>query len=72
MKINKKEKILFWNAILAGIIGGVIGNFWVGSYFNMVSQNYNWMSLTTFIIFSLIFLITIILASNIIKKINKK
>jgi len=68
--MNKQKKQIFWSAALVGIVGGSIGNFWVGSYFNMFSQNFGFFSILIFGLFSLFFVIVIFLVFRIINKIN--
>ena len=68
MKINKEKKLIFWLAILMGIVAGAIGNFWAGSYFNMLDKNFELLSILTFGAFTLFFVAVII---NIYKRIKK-
>ncbi len=56
VKLNKKEKIIFWVGILTGIIGGAVGNFWVGSYFSLQDDFTNGVRWLAFLIFTGIFL----------------
>jgi fructose-specific phosphotransferase system IIC component len=71
-KFSKKEKLIFWMGLSAGIVGGVVGNFWVSSYFNMITERYSLISIITFSIFSLFFVGLIIYITKIIKKINSE
>jgi hypothetical protein len=64
MKLNKKEKIIFWIGLLTGIIGGAIGNFWVGSYFSLQDDFTNGVRWLTFLIFTIIFLGLIFLVNS--------
>ncbi len=70
MSFNKNEKMIFWLGILSGIVGGAVGNFWVGSYFNMISEDYSDLSFITFILCSLIFLFLVFWIYKILKKIQ--
>lgn len=56
VRFNKKEKIIFWLGILTGIVGGAVGNFWVGSYYKLTEDFSNVVNWIGFIIFTLIFL----------------
>ena len=71
MKFNKKEKVMFWSGISIGIIGGVIGNLWAGSYFDWVNNVFDWVRLITFIIFSLLLLGALLFIKKTIKNLIK-
>jgi uncharacterized membrane protein len=71
MTFNKKDKLLFWNGALVAMVGGAVGNFWVSSYFNMIGQNYSWLSILTFGVFSLFFIFIVVMIARILKRINK-
>jgi hypothetical protein len=50
-KIAKKGMKLFWGGITIGIIGGIISNFWVSSYFNTFGKNFSYLlNLSMFLI----------------------
>ena len=73
MKINRSEKFIFWNSILFGICGGVIGNILVnacyalllGSCTNQICIVGN---ISAFAISSIVFICLIIFILN---KLNK-
>lgn len=66
-EFTKKEMLLFWNAILAGMVGGLIGNILVSYIFNF-SKTPTWVNLAGVIIFTAIFFWIIFKIIGIIKK----
>ena len=71
MTFSKDQRLMFWSVALVGIIGGVIGNFGVSSYFNMINQNYHWTSIITFVAFASFVIFVIFKIVKIIKNLSK-
>ncbi len=67
MEFTKKEKIIFWSAILAGMVGGVAGNIWVSYIFSFKDEP-TWINFAGGMIFTAIFIGLILFARNQIKK----
>ena len=55
MRITKKEKRIFWAGVSTGIVGGIIGNLWVGDIFEMLHYP-NYVNGFAVVIFSAILL----------------
>ena len=67
IKFEKKEKVIFWSAILAGMAGGIIGNILVGYIFSF-RDNPTLINSIGVIIFTAIFFGLIFFVRNKIKQ----
>jgi H+/Cl- antiporter ClcA len=55
-KFSQKERVIFWLALLTGIVGGTVGNFWVNSYFDLKGNSLNPINWLSFVIFTGLFI----------------
>jgi hypothetical protein len=70
MKINKKEKYIFWSGLLAGLMCGILGNIIVNTAFSFITESCKNMFCLKSLI--LIFITSIIAFILIIKLLLKK
>ena len=67
MKINRKEKFMFWLGSLMGITGGILGNLLVGSAFDIANKGYNIFNTSIYLITFIIFILISIIIYNKLK-----